>query len=74
MNPPTFEDWLAIAFPWLTTTSPDATRMREAWEAGRDGREWISDPPSWSRDAKNERTAWEDGAKHHRRTDDDLAV
>ena len=55
----TFTDWLAFAFPWLTDlSSPDAARLRAAWEAGEAGQPWHSDSPSWSRDAKNEQSAW----------------
>jgi hypothetical protein len=31
----TFEEWFAIAFPWLRLDCRDALNMRAAWDAGQ---------------------------------------
>lgn len=32
----TFEQWIALAFPWLLPTGPDYKNLRAAWNAGFD--------------------------------------
>jgi hypothetical protein len=61
MTSPDFDTWLSTAFPWLPPNSPDATRLRAAYDAGRAGQTWVSTHPAWSRDARNEHAAWQDG-------------
>lgn len=30
----TFEQWIALAFPWLPPHAPDYRNLRAAWDAG----------------------------------------
>lgn len=30
----TFEEWVALSFPWLRPNGPDYRNLKAAWEAG----------------------------------------
>ena len=34
VTPPTFEQWISLAFPWLPPHSRDYLNLKAAWEAG----------------------------------------